>query len=79
MLLSDTLAAAENARQAGVRRRVSVYEGMFHVFQMSMDLIPESREAWDEVARFMQIAVSYTHLDVYKRQVPGSSLHFTGI
>ena len=22
---------------------------------MSMDLIPESREAWDEVARFMQI------------------------
>ena len=55
MLLSDTLAAAENARQAGVRRRVSVYEGMFHVFQMSMDLIPESREAWDEVARFMQI------------------------
>lgn len=55
MLLSDTLAAAENARQAGVRRRVSVYEGMFHVFQMSMDLIPESREAWDEVARFKQI------------------------
>ncbi len=55
MLLSDTLAAAENARAAGVRRRVSVYEGMFHVFQMSMDLIPESREAWEEVGRFMQI------------------------
>ena len=55
MLLSDTLSVAEKAREAGVRRRVSVYEGMFHVFQMSMDLIPESREAWDEVARFMQI------------------------
>ena len=24
---------------------------------MSMDLIPESREAWDEVARFMQIVL----------------------
>ena len=55
MLLSDTLEAAQNARRAGVKRRVSVYEGMFHVFQMSMDLVPESREAWDEVARFMQI------------------------
>ena len=50
MLLSDTLSVAEKAREAGVRRRVSVYEGMFHVFQMSMD------------------PVSYTHLDVYKRQ-----------
>ena len=29
---------------AGVKRRVSVYEGMFHVFQMSMDLVPESRK-----------------------------------
>ena len=37
MLLSDTLEVAQNARRAGVKRRVSVYEGMFHVFQMSMD------------------------------------------
>ena len=43
MLLSDTLEVAQNARRAGVKRRVSVYEGMFHVFQMSMDLVPESR------------------------------------
>lgn len=55
MLLSDTLEVARNARRAGVKCRASVYEGMFHVFQMSMDLVPESREAWDEVARFMQI------------------------
>ncbi|MBS5282854.1 MAG: alpha/beta hydrolase [Clostridiales bacterium] len=55
MLLSDTLRAAELAGKAGIRRRVSVYEGMFHVFQMSMDLIPESREAWEEAARFMEI------------------------
>lgn len=55
MLLSDTLRAAENAKKAAVKRRVSVYEGMFHVFQMSMDLIPESREAWEEAGRFLEI------------------------
>lgn len=55
MLLSDTLEAAKKARAAGVPRRVSIYQGMFHVFQMSMDLIPESREAWEEAGRFMEI------------------------
>lgn len=55
MLLSDTLQTAHQARAARVRRRVSVYEEMFHVFQMSMDLIPESREAWEEVSRFMEV------------------------
>lgn len=55
MLLSDTFRAATKARESGIRCRMSVYEGMFHLFQMSMDLIPESREAWDEVGRFMQI------------------------
>ena len=54
-IFESTAGVAQNARRAGVKRRVSVYEGMFHVFQMSMDLVPESREAWDEVARFMQI------------------------
>lgn len=55
MLLSDTMTAARKAKEAGVSRRVSVYEGMFHVFQMSMDLFPESREAWTEVGRFLQL------------------------
>ena len=31
----------------GIRLR-----GMFHVFQMSMDLFPESREAWAEAGKF---------------------------
>lgn len=55
VLLSDTLNAANALRDAKVRRRVSVYEGMFHVFQMCLDLIPESREAWTEVAEFIRI------------------------
>ena len=28
---------------------------MFHVFQMGLDLFPESREAWNEVEEFLRI------------------------
>ena len=28
---------------------------MFHVFQMGLDLIPESREAWEEVGEYLRI------------------------
>lgn len=55
VLLSDTLGVAEKLKKAGVKRRLSVYEGMFHVFQMALDLIPESREAWNEVEEFLRI------------------------
>ncbi|WP_333646009.1 alpha/beta hydrolase [Lacrimispora sp.] len=55
VLLSDTLIVAEKLKKAGVKRRLSVYEGMFHVFQMALDLIPESREAWNEVEEFLRI------------------------
>ncbi|HCD42669.1 MAG TPA: acetylhydrolase, partial [Lachnoclostridium sp.] len=55
VLLSDTLTVADKLKNAGVKRRVSVYEGMFHVFQMGLDLIPESRDAWDEVESFIRI------------------------
>lgn len=55
VLLSDTLTVAEKLKRGGVKRRLSVYEGMFHVFQMGLDLIPESREAWDEVETFLRI------------------------
>lgn len=34
MLLSDSVDAAAKARNQGVKVRLSVYEGMFHVFQM---------------------------------------------
>lgn len=55
MLLSDSETVAAKARGAGVKLRLSVYEGMFHDFQMSMGLFPESREAWLEAGRFIQI------------------------
>lgn len=55
VLLSDTIRVSDKAKKAGVKVRTSVYAGMFHVFQMGLDLIPESREAWEEIGEFMRI------------------------
>lgn len=54
MLLSDTLEVARKRKEEDGKIRLSVYEGMFHVFQMSMNLIPESRSAWREIKQFFQ-------------------------
>ena len=54
MLRSDSEVAHEKAIAAGCDSRLSVYEGMFHEFQMSLNLIPESKQAWKEVAAFIK-------------------------
>lgn len=53
MLLSDSTRVAQKAKEAGVKVKMTVYEGMFHVFQMAMLLMPESKNAWVEVRRFL--------------------------
>lgn len=55
MLLSDSVSAAAKAKEQGVKVRLHVYEGMFHVFQMAMMLMPESKQAWQEIGRFLEI------------------------
>lgn len=55
MLLSDSQMVAKAAKQQGVKVRLSTYEGMFHVFQMGMQLMPESKEAWKEIGRFFEV------------------------
>ncbi len=55
MLLSDSVDVTAKARQQGVRVRLSVYEGMFHVFQMGYLAIPESKKAWAEGGWFIDI------------------------
>ena len=55
VLLSDSKSVAAKAKKAGVKVRFSVYDGMFHVFQMGLDLIPESREAWEEAGAFFRV------------------------
>lgn len=54
MLLSDTLAVAKKAREAGVEVKEHVYKGMFHVFQMGLLLYPEAKEAWTEAGHFIR-------------------------
>lgn len=55
MLLSDSVEAAAKARSQGVKVRLSVYEGMFHVFQMGYLSIPESKKAWSEIKKFLEV------------------------
>lgn len=57
MLLSDSVSVAKKAREYGVKVRLSKYEGMFHVFQHAMLLMPESRKAWVEVEKFIEVLV----------------------
>lgn len=54
MLLSDTLDAAKKAEEAGCSVQTTVYEGMFHEFQMAMARMPESEKAWQEVKEFIE-------------------------
>lgn len=55
MLLSDSVDVAAKARGQGVKVRLSIYEGMFHIFQMAAKLLPESRKAWAEIGRFLDV------------------------
>lgn len=55
MLLSDSERVADKAKEAGVKVKLSVYEGMFHVFQMAYLNIPESKKAWMEVGKFLEV------------------------
>ena len=53
MLLSDSTRVAKKAKETGGKVKLSIYEGMFHVFQMAMLLMPESKKAWAEIKRFL--------------------------
>lgn len=55
MLLSDSVGVAYRAKQQGVQVRLHIYKGMFHVFQMGMRLMPESKEAWAEIGRYFEV------------------------
>lgn len=55
MLLSDSVGVAAKAREQGVKVRLSIYEGMFHIFQMAAKMLPESKRAWVEIGKFMDV------------------------
>ena len=54
MLLSDSVLLAQKAKEAGVKVRLSIYEGMFHVFQMAPLALPECKRAWVEIGHFIE-------------------------
>lgn len=53
MLLSDSARAAKKAKAAGCEVKLTIYDEMFHVFQLGMKKMKESREAWKEVEEFL--------------------------
>lgn len=53
MLLSDSARAAKKAKAAGCEVKLTIYDGMFHVFQLGMKKMKESREAWKEIEGFV--------------------------
>lgn len=55
MLLSDSESVAAKAKEAGVKVKFTKYEGMFHVFQMAATILPESKKAWAEVGKFLEV------------------------
>lgn len=58
MLLSDSVNVAAKARQQGVKVRLSIYEGMFHIFQMAAKMLPESKRAWVEIGKFIDVLLN---------------------
>ncbi len=54
ILLSDALALAEKARADGISVTLKIWDGMWHVWQVLGDLIPESRQAFEQISRFVQ-------------------------
>ena len=54
VLLSDSEMVYENARANKVDCTLTVYNGMFHVFQGALDLLPESKSAWVEISEFLR-------------------------
>jgi len=55
LLLSNTVRVHRKLRQAGVEAVLQVYEGLSHAQYMRDAAAPESREAFEEIARFFDL------------------------
>jgi len=54
VLESDTLTVAKKASDSGVNVHVTLYRGMFHVFQLAFNLIPDAKKAWREIENYIE-------------------------
>jgi len=57
-ILSDAQTAGKKAAEAGVDVTVTVYEGMFHVFQAAGEWTAEGKAAWAEIEQFIHAHLS---------------------
>ncbi len=57
VLLSDSQLVKARCDEVGTPCTLTVYPGMFHVFQAMMDMTPESSAAWQEYGEFAQRAL----------------------
>ncbi|MFL6560214.1 MAG: alpha/beta hydrolase fold domain-containing protein, partial [Bacillus sp. (in: firmicutes)] len=54
ILQSDAELLAKKAKNAGVDVTIKVWEGMWHVWQISGDVLPEARKAIGEIGDFIK-------------------------
>lgn len=55
ILESDSEIVYRHALEAGVDATLTRYYGLFHVFQIFGDALPESKHAWEEVRQFIAL------------------------
>lgn len=53
MLLSDSQGVRDKAMAVDVPVEYTEYQGMFHVFQLAGKLMPESKQAWEQIKEFI--------------------------
>lgn len=53
MILSDAKGFTERARAAGVDVTLEVWQGMQHVWQLAVNILPESRQAIEKIGQFI--------------------------
>jgi acetyl esterase/lipase len=54
ILLGDSILLAEKAKADGAQVELKIWDGMFHVWHVLGNLIPESRMAFEEIGQFVR-------------------------
>ena len=77
ILLDDSRMLADKAKADGVDVTLKIWDGMWHVWQVLGDLIPESREAFEEIEKFIrepltpfETATNLTRREKSNREMP---------
>lgn len=53
VFLDDSVNLAKTAQEYGVNVSLKIYEGLWHVFHVTSDIVPEAKEALSEICNFI--------------------------